>query len=238
VIVCEADPLDAAIVLSVLSQAGHDGIAVSSAEALRDEIARQETRGVVLSENLPGVDGRRLCSDLRADDFRGVIVLLTGSASVDREVTALEGGADAAVAKPIEPRLLLAHLDAAGRRRTESESLSWDLVRVADAELSLRQQRLAIGDRRPVYVTTTEARLLEYLMRNSPLTVTRDALVEQTWPHDELVDANRVDVSMARLRKKVEPEPAHPAYIHTTRGIGYYFCPPSRVWNGERRDGG
>lgn len=178
VLVCEPDPLDAAIVLSVLAESGHRGVGVSSPDAVRSEISKQETHGLVLAEELPGVDGRQLCSDLRAREYRGVILLLTGSPDVDREVRALREGADMAVPT--------------------------------------------------VYVTPTEARLLEYLMRNTPLTVTRDTLIDRVWPYDEIVDSNRIDVFMARLRKKVEPDPARPAYIHTTRGIGYSFRPPLR----------
>ena len=228
VIVCEPDPLDAAIVLSVLAEAGLQGVGIASPHELRAAITQQVTHGLVLSEDLGAVDSRRLCSDLRAGEYRGVIVLLTRSPEVGREVTALEWGADAAVPKPIEPRLLLARLDAAARRRAEADALSWDVLRAGDAELSVRRLRFVIAGANPVYVTPTEARLLEYLMRHTPLTVTRDSLIERVWPEDEIVDSNRIDVFMARLRKKVEPDPARPAYIHTTRGIGYYFRPPSR----------
>lgn len=228
VLVCEPDPLDAAIVLSVLAESGHRGVGVSSPDAVRSEISKQETHGLVLAEELPGVDGRQLCSDLRAREYRGVILLLTGSPDVDREVRALREGADMAVPKPIDPRLLLARLDAAARCRAEADALSWDVLRAGDAELSVRQLRFVIAGGDPVYVTPTEARLLEYLMRNTPLTVTRDTLIDRVWPYDEIVDSNRIDVFMARLRKKVEPDPARPAYIHTTRGIGYSFRPPLR----------
>lgn len=228
VVVCESDPLEAAVILSILAQGGHIGVAVSSPQAVLDEITIRESTGVVLAEGSSCPDVRQVCSDLRANEYQGAIVELLPSPDPAREANLLRGGADAVLSKPVHPHLLLARLEAASRRRVEGDPVGADVLKVGDAELSVRDLRLTIAGRRPIYLTVTEARLLEHLMHNSPRTVTRDRLIERAWPDDEIVDPNRIEVYMARLRKKIEPSPARPTYIHTARGVGYYFRPSER----------
>lgn len=226
VVVCESDPLDAAVILSILAEGGHSGVAVSSPGAIVDEVTAQESTGVVLAEGSICPDVEQLCTDLRANDYRGAIVELLPSLDPAREANLLRGGADAVLSKPVHPHLLLARLEAAARSRFEAARIGPETLTLGEAELSVRDLRFAISGRAAVYLTVTEARLLEHLMHNSPRTVTRDRLIERAWPDDEIVDPNRIDVYMSRLRKKIEPSPAQPAYIHTARGVGYYFRPP------------
>ena len=68
-------------------------------------------------------------------------------------------------------------------------------------------------------------RLLECLMRNSGITISRDTLIDRAWPRDFIADTNRVDVYVARLRKKIESDPINPDHIKTVRGVGYVFRP-------------
>lgn len=226
VIVCESDPLDAAVILSILAEGGHSGVSVSSPGGVFDEVTMRESTGVLLAEGPSCPDVGQLCTDLRANDYQGAIVELLPSLDPAREANLLRGGADAVLPKPVHPHLLLARLEAAARSRFEAAPVGLDSLRLGEAELSVRDLRFAISGRPTVYLTVTEARLLEHLMHNSPRTVTRDRLIERAWPDDEIVDPNRIDVYMARLRKKIEPSPAQPAYIHTARGVGYYFRPP------------
>jgi DNA-binding response OmpR family regulator len=103
------------------------------------------------------------------------------------------------------------------------EVLAENLIQVGDAQLAVSQLTLNIQDRPPITLTPTEARLLECLMRNPNRTITRNTLLHRTWPHDALAGPNRVDVYVARLRKKVESDPRAPTYIMTTKGVGYAF---------------
>lgn len=227
VLVCDSDPLDAAVILSILAEGGHNGVASSSPSAAFDEVAIRESIGVVLAEGSDCPDVHQLCTDLRVKEYRGTILALLLAPDPVREASLLMGGADAVLSKPIHPHLLLARLEAAARSRVEADAVGSD-VTVGDARLSVRDLRFAITGRRPVALTITEARLLEHLMHNSPRTVTRDRLIERIWPDDEIVDPKRIDVYMARIRKKIEPSPTQPSYINTARGLGYYFRPSDR----------
>ena len=94
-------------------------------------------------------------------------------------------------------------------------------------------------DRQPVLLTPTEMRLLECLMRNVGTTVTREALIEHIWGYDFLGDSNRVEVYVARLRKKIESDPSAPEFLHTIRGLGYVFRVPQStlLWLNGAQDG-
>lgn len=78
-------------------------------------------------------------------------------------------------------------------------------------------------------LTPTEMRLLECLMRNQRLTISRETLIARTWGYDFVGESNRVDVYVSRLRKKLERNPAEPEYLHTVRGVGYVFRPARRA---------
>jgi DNA-binding response OmpR family regulator len=97
------------------------------------------------------------------------------------------------------------------------------VLRVDDAELSLGELTYRSAVTPPVILTPTEMRLLEVLMRNSWIVIGRETLIERVWGYDFVGDTNRVDVYIRRVRRKIEPDPQQPRYLHTVRGIGYVF---------------
>src|SRR5262249_48213867 len=101
------------------------------------------------------------------------------------------------------------------------------LLKVGDAELAIGALTFRVAGRQPAALTPTEMRLLECLMRNQGLAISREILIERTWGHDLVGESNRVDVYIRRLRKKVERDAAAPEYIHTVKGVGYTFRPPA-----------
>jgi DNA-binding response OmpR family regulator len=141
---------------------------------------------------------------------------------------AFESGADDFIAKPYDPKELLARVDAAGRRwfNADRQTLG-NVLRVGNAELAISDMKFIADGRQPVHLTPTEMRLLECMMRNSSITITRETLIDRAWPNDFIADTNRVDVYVGRLRRKIERHPAEPEYIHTVRGVGYVFRPPA-----------
>ncbi|MGA7672237.1 MAG: helix-turn-helix domain-containing protein, partial [Nitrolancea sp.] len=85
-----------------------------------------------------------------------------------------------------------------------------------------------IPGREVISLTPTEMRILECLMRNSNITISRETLIERTWGFDFFGDSNRVDVYIRRLRSKIESDQSRPEYLHTVRRVGYVFRPPVR----------
>lgn len=225
-LVLDSDPLAAKIVSLVLAEAGHAVTLIKHPIAAINEAAGGDTRAVITETELPGMSGFQLCSELRGRRYQGPIVFLSRNRDPGIRVRAFDCGADDFIQKPFDPHELLARLASIARRCERGlEIAAGNVIKVADVELMMGELRVTVGDRRPVLLTPTEMRLLETLMRNHSMTLTRDVLIDRTWPNDVISDTNRVDVYVGRLRRKIEPEPGRPEYIHTVRGIGYAFRP-------------
>ena len=97
------------------------------------------------------------------------------------------------------------------------------VLRVEDAEFSIGELTYSSQVVSNVVMTPTEMQILECLMRNARIAISRETLVERVWGYDFVGETNRVDVYIHRLRHKIERDPAHPRYLHTVRGIGYTF---------------
>jgi two-component system response regulator RegX3 len=226
VLVLEPDPLDASMLLGLLGESSYTAVLVSGVVDLLSCAAHSDTHAVLVEVDLHGVTAHQVCDQLRESGYRGPLIFLSRRPDPAVRVAALRRGADDFVVKPYDPHELVARLEAVARRTFSSDHLaSGDVVRVGDAELAISEMRFTADGRRPVYLTPTEMRLLECLMRNRSMTIRRERLIERAWPDDYLADNNRIDVYVARLRKKIELDPVHPQYIQTVRGSGYVFRP-------------
>jgi two-component system phosphate regulon response regulator OmpR len=178
---------------------------------------------IVLDLMLPGSDGLTLTRQLRTQSQVPILMLSARGEEIDR-VVGLELGADDYLAKPFSPRELLARLRALLRR-----------AQAAPAAISARDcfgpYRLDRGARRlladavDVGLTSAEYDLIEVLIDRPGRVLTRDILLDLLKGYDRDPYDRTVDLRVARLRRKIEPDPAHPAYIRTVRGLGYLFNP-------------
>ena len=175
---------------------------------------------VVLDLGLPRLDGIEVCRRLR-DASDVPILMLTARDSLDSRVEGLDTGADDYLVKPFERQELLARLRALLRRRPPRGSA---FLVVGDVRLNPDTREVLRGDR-PLELTSREFELLEYLMRNERLVVTREALLEQVWGYRVLVETNTVDVFISNLRRKLEAG-GEPRVLHTVRGSGYVLRAP------------
>src|SRR5947208_10752580 len=164
-----------------------------------DESSLFEPDAVVLDLGLPRLDGIEVCRQLRKDGDVPILIL-TARDGVDARVQGLDSGADDYLVKPFEREELLARLRALLRRRPPRGSAS--LV-VADLRLNPDTREVFRGERR-IDLTTREFELLEYLMRNERLVVSRERLLDDVWGYAPLAETNTVDVFISNLRRKLE----------------------------------
>jgi DNA-binding response OmpR family regulator len=170
---------------------------------------------VVLDLGLPRMDGVEVARRLRSEGDVPIL-MLTARDGVDARVEGLDSGADDYVVKPFERQELLARLRALLRRRPPRGSAS---LSVSDLRLNPDTREVYRGDR-SIDLTTREFELLEFLMRNERLVVSRERLLEEVWGYAPLAETNTVDVFVSNLRRKLESG-GEPRVLHTVRGAGY-----------------
>jgi two-component system response regulator MprA len=170
---------------------------------------------VILDLGLPGMDGVEVCRQLRQEGDVPVLMLTARTETGDM-VEGLDSGADDYLTKPFERVELLARIRALLRRRPPRGSA---MLVVGDLRLSPDAREVKRGER-DIELTKREFELLEYLMRNERLVVSRERLLEEVWGYDPLDDTNTIDVFVSNLRRKLE-EGGEPRLLHTKRGAGY-----------------
>ncbi len=215
VLVIEDDESIADVLRRTLRQEGNevrssvDGVeALHAAEEFVPDL-------VILDLGLPGLDGVEVCRRLRADSDVPILIL-TARSELDDRVEGLDAGADDYLVKPFERQELLARMRALMRRRPPRGSAA--LV-VGDLRLNPDTHEVTRGERQ-IELTNREFELLEYLMRNERLVISRERLLEEVWGYDPMALTNTIDVFISNLRRKLE-EGNEDRLLHTKRGAGY-----------------
>lgn len=206
-----------------------EGFSVSWADKGQEALTlarKLDPHVVLLDLRLPGMSGFDVCRQLRAEGFRGVILMLTALDDEVDKVLGLELGADDYVIKPYSLRELIARIRALLRRAFgELSAAAGERHRFGDIELDLERLRVLKGGK-PVDLTPTELRLLRYLVLNPERPLSREALMEAVWGYENDWGSERtVDVHIHHLREKLEDDPGNPRWIQTVRGFGYKFQP-------------
>jgi DNA-binding response OmpR family regulator len=219
VLVVEDDDEIADVLRRSLRQEGHE-----VRTALDGEEALQTARDfvpdmVVLDLGLPKLDGVEVCRQLRGESDVPILIL-TARTDTDDRVRGLDAGADDYLVKPFERAELLARLRALMRRRPPRGSAS---LRVGDLILNPDTREVMRGER-ALDLTAREFELLEFLMRNQRLVISRERLLEEVWGYDPTSMTNTIDVFISNLRRKLE-EGDEPRVLHTKRGAGYVVRP-------------
>ncbi|MCI0426151.1 MAG: response regulator transcription factor [Actinobacteria bacterium] len=199
---------------------GFDVVAVADGEQALDRTVSMEPDVVVLDVGLPGVDGVEVVRRLRADGNDVPICILSARVEIGDRVTGLEAGADDYMVKPFAVAELVARLNALLRRRPESEAT---VLVAGDLRVDTARRQVRRGQR-DVELTKREFHLLETLMRNQGIVLTRERLLELVWGYDFEVNTNVVDVFVGYLRRKLE-RPGETRVIHTVRGVGFVLRP-------------
>jgi two-component system, OmpR family, KDP operon response regulator KdpE len=198
----------------------YDVTAVGDGGAALSAAAKEPPDVVVLDLGLPDMDGTEVIEGLRGWSQAPIIVLSARQAQGDK-VVALDIGADDYMTKPFGMDELLARLRAALRRSGTDAAAPMVETAAFTIDLALKQARV---NGEVVHLTPTEWHVLEVLIRNEDRLVPRTQLLHEVWGPAYETETNYLRVYMAQLRRKLEPDPAHPRYLITEPGMGYRFA--------------
>ena len=190
--------------------------AKDGADAL-DQVATAEPDLVILDVMMPHVDGLTVCRRMRERGMKTPVLMLTARHEVSDRVAGLDAGADDYLVKPFALDELLARVRAL-LRRTDAGPETEELV-IADLKLD-PASRLATRSGRDLELTKTEFDLLELLLHNAGIVLSRDVIYERIWGFDFETSSKSLDVYIGYLRRKTEAD-GEERLIHTVRGVGY-----------------
>jgi two-component system, OmpR family, alkaline phosphatase synthesis response regulator PhoP len=215
------------LVMTLTDRLSEEGYEVESAANGRLAFERTAVKPfdlIILDVMLPYGSGFDVCQGLRNRGIKTPVLMLTAKSQVIDKVLGLKLGADDYMTKPFEMIELLARLEALLRRASGADRMpSPDGVfRFGDIIVSFRSTEVLRGGK-PLRVSAREFKLLGHFIENIGRTFTRDQLLNAVWGYDAIVFTRTVDVHVAWLRQKIEPDPRHPQYIHTVHGYGYRF---------------
>jgi DNA-binding response OmpR family regulator len=186
------------------------------------EIARlSQPDLVVLDWMLPEIDGLDVCRILRAESKVPIIMLTARTTEFDK-ILGLDLGADDYLTKPFSPKELLARIRVVLRRIRQEEEQYPDEISFGELVINFKSREVAVGGR-PVHLTPKEFKLLELMAHEPGRAFNRLELLERVFSINYEGFERSVDVHVKNLRKKIEPQPEAPIYLHTVYGFGYKF---------------
>ncbi|HLS56315.1 MAG TPA: response regulator [Zeimonas sp.] len=212
------------LLVRYLSDNGYDAAGVGDGAAMKRHLAVHPVDLLLLDVMLPGEDGLSLARTLNADGAPPIIMLSARGEEIDR-IVGLEVGADDYLPKPFSHRELLARVAAVLRRR-HAPAAPGRFRRFGPFEVDLEARRITRNGQE-VELSGAEFDLLKVLLEHPDRVLSRDALVELLKGYERAPFDRMVDVRVTRLRRKIEPDPAHPTYLRTVWGEGYLFSPGS-----------
>ncbi|GHU86552.1 DNA-binding response regulator [Clostridia bacterium] len=210
-----------------LQRAGYEVVAVREGQEAIDEFERRKggLDVIILDIMMPHKDGFEVCKYVRENDSAiGIIMLSAKSQEMDK-ISGLMMGADDYMTKPFSPSELLARVDALCRRISVTDAKLAEeaenyILESGPFVMDLRKKVL-FKNKEPLDLTITEYAIIELFLKNKNVVLSRAQILEEGWRKQKSMDEKVVDVSMRRLRMKIEDEPSTPKYISTVWGIGY-----------------
>ena len=179
---------------------------------------------IILDVMLPSLDGFSICNQIRERDRSQPIIILTAKSSDEDIITGLTLGADDYVAKPFSVRELLLRVEAVLRR--SQKGLQQEALLKIGETLEIDTNNLTAqprGSAKAILFTRREVEILQYLRQHPERPVSRGELLLEVWGYSKAaeIETRTVDIHIAKLRKKIEPDPKNPAFLVTIRGEGY-----------------
>ena len=234
ILVVDDDPDIRELLEDYLGDQGYKVVALATADAFRQALTEHEPDVVLLDVGLPEEDGLSLARYVREHFDVGIIMVSGAGETIDR-IVGLDVGADDYLAKPFDPRELLARVKSVLRRykhqanKVPSEadrgSGAPRRVRMGVGVLDLDSCQLLDADGKEIPITAMEFELLKVFCERPNRPLSRDQLLNLTQNRDWDPYDRSIDIRIARLRRKIEPDPEKPVFLKTVRGMGYMFVP-------------
>ena len=213
------------LILTLTDRLSSEGYQIESARDgdLGFERASNEPfDAIILDVMLPRRNGFDVCRDLRQRGVDAPILMLTARGQVVDRVVGLKLGADDYLTKPFEMIELLARVEALLRRAPTRQLPQSDTYRFGPVKVDFRRAEVE-RDGRMIELSAKEYQLLRYFIEHREATLSRDELLDEVWGYDATPTTRTVDVHVAWLRQKLEPNPRRPQFILTVHGMGYKF---------------
>ena len=213
-----------------LDKEGYDVVTAYDGEEALKKVEAESPDLILLDLMLPKIDGLEVARKIRKENDTPIIMLTAKDSEIDK-VLGLELGADDYVTKPFSNRELVARVKA-NLRRTASSNAASNEEDEANKELevgdlTIHPDAYTVSKRgENIELTHREFELLHYLARHLGQVMTREHLLQTVWGYDYFGDVRTVDVTVRRLREKIEDNPSHPEWLVTRRGVGYYLRNP------------
>jgi two-component system alkaline phosphatase synthesis response regulator PhoP len=211
--------------LTLTDRLSAEGYTVETAEDGEQGFARAVGEPfdlLILDVMLPKKTGFTLCYDLRRRGIETPILILTARGQLTDRVVGLKLGADDYVVKPFEMAELLARIEARLRRASIAEPVAPESYRFGDVAVDFRRAEVT-RDGQPIELSAKEYQLLRYFVEHRETALSRNVLLDEVWGYNAMPSTRTVDVHVAWLRRKIEPNPRKPQYILTLHGLGYKF---------------
>ncbi|ANK61845.1 MULTISPECIES: response regulator YycF [Loigolactobacillus] len=213
-----------------LTKEGYDVVTAYDGEEALEKVSEENPDLIILDLMLPKIDGLEVAREVRKDHDMPIIMLTAKDSEIDK-VLGLEMGADDYVTKPFSNRELVARVKANLRRQgtinnaQQQENDENNEIQIGD--LTIHPDAYIVSKRGDkIELTHREFELLHYLAQHIGQVMTREHLLQTVWGYDYFGDVRTVDVTVRRLREKIEDNPSHPEWLVTRRGVGYYLRNP------------
>ena len=212
--------------LTLSDRLAAEGYAVDIASDGPGALAHIQTRmydTILLDVMLPGIDGFEVARSLRARGIATPILMLTARSQVTDRVAGLALGADDYLTKPFDVRELLARIEALRRRAPRQTWAMAEHYQFGDVVVDLRRAELTRSGT-SLELSAKEFQLLRYFIEHRGATLSRETLLQDVWGYTSSSSTRTIDVHVAWLRQKLEPNPRVPQFIVTVHGLGYKFA--------------
>lgn len=232
ILIVDDEPQIRRVLRTTLSSQGYTVVEARTGEEALEKIRAERIDLVLLDVNLPGMSGLDTCREIRHSMDIPIIMLTVRNSERDK-VQALDAGADDYVVKPFGAEELMARIRAALRRAGPAESLP--PFASDDFQIDFEKRAVTVKGL-PVRLTPKEFELLRHLVANQGKALAHRRLLQAVWGPDYGEETEYLRVFINQLRKKIEPDPRHPRYIHTEPWIGYRFESPAEKTRAARTD--
>jgi two-component system KDP operon response regulator KdpE len=232
ILIADDEPQIRRVLRTTLTSQGYTVAEARSGDEALEQVRSERPDLILLDVNMPGRSGLETCREIRSTSDVPIIMLTVRNTEKDK-VMALDAGADDYVVKPFGSEELMARIRAALRRAAPVEAMPPFVS--SDLKIDFERRSVEVKGQ-PVRLTPKEFELLRHLISNQGKAQGHRRLLQAVWGPDYGEETEYLRVFINQLRKKIEPDPRHPRYIHTEPWVGYRFEPPKEKPRGHRSE--